>query len=75
MPPFVALVSVESLVAKAIARVLDAMLENVGLDRAVEQDGMKRALDRGAVQGKRLSVEAPLLHIPVHIAVGVRAFG
>lgn len=43
---FLAILIIGYFVAKALERVLNAVLERVGFDRAVERGGVKRALDR-----------------------------
>ncbi|MGH8902927.1 MAG: mechanosensitive ion channel family protein [Egibacteraceae bacterium] len=70
---FLAILLIGYLVAKAITKVLDQLLERVGLDRAVERGGIKRALSRSRYDAS--SLVSKLLFYALMLFVLQLAFG
>jgi hypothetical protein len=70
---FLAILIIGYFVAKAIAKVLDKVLERVGFDRAVERGGVKKALSRSQYDAS--SILSKLVFYTLFLFVLQMAFG
>ena len=70
---FLAVLAVGWFVAKAIARIVDAVLERVGFDRAVERGGIRRALASSKYDAS--SIVSELVFYTLFLLVLQLAFG